>query len=107
MWARNGEGFVRPEDVPAVKEFVKYAPNLNELFQPLVNLPKVPDFVANRPTNTTSIGDVQFAFTLPNVVDANSLVTEIQSSQKVQRAIHEVTLGQANGNGKLSVKRIR
>lgn len=107
VWAKNGEGFVRPEDVPAVKEFVKYAPNLNELFQPLVNLPKVPDFVANRPTNTTSIGDVQFAFTLPNVVDANSLVTEIQSSQKVQRAIHEVTLGQANGNGKLSVKRIR
>lgn len=107
VWARNGEGFVRPEDVPAVKEFVKYAPNLNELFQPLLDLPKVPDFVANRPTNTTSIGDVQFAFTLPNVVDANSLVTEIQSSQKVQRAIHEVTLGQANGNGKLSVKRIR
>lgn len=107
VWARNGEGFVRPEDVPPVKEFVKYAPKLNELFQPLVDLPKAPDFVPNRPTNTTSVGNVQFSFTLPNVLNGNDLIKEIQTNPKIQRSLQEVTLGQASGNGKLSVNRIR
>lgn len=107
VWAKNGEGFVSPEDVPPVKEFVKYAPKLNGLFKPLVDLPKIPDFVPNRPINTTSVSDVQFSFTLPNVLNGNDLIKEIQSNPKIQRSLQEVTLGQASGNGKLSVNRIR
>ncbi len=107
VWARNGEGFVQPEDVPPIKELIRTAPKLNEFTNPLLHLSKTPDITPNRPMNTTSIENVQFTFDLPNVQDSRTLLSEIQSNSKIQRAILEVGLGQEHGNGKLAVRRIR
>lgn len=107
IWARNGEGFVRPEDVPPVRELIRTVPKLNEFANPLLHLSKTPDITPNRPMNTTSIENVQFTFDLPNVQDSHTLLSEIQSNSKIQKAILEVGLGQEHGNGKLAVRRIR
>ncbi len=107
VWARNGEGFVQPEDIPPIKELIRTAPKLNEFTNPLLHLSKTPDITPNRPMNTTSIENVQFTFDLPNVQDSRTLLSEIQSNSKIQRAILEVGLGQEHGNGKLAVRRIR
>lgn len=107
VWARNGEGFVQPEDVPPIKELIRTIPKLNEFATPLLHLSKTPAITPNRPMNTTSIENVQFTFDLPNVQDSRTLLSEIQSNSKIQRAILEVGLGQEHGNGKLAVRRIR
>lgn len=99
---RNGEGFVAPEHVEAIKGLLDITPDLNELVGDMI---KIPSNLVKPSQN--NIGDVSFEFNLPDVKDPQSFLTTIQNDKKVQKALQEVTLGRVNGNGKLSVNRIR
>lgn len=102
-FVRNGEGFVAPEDVKAIKLLLDTVPVMNDVMDSLSTLPNITDI----PTVSTNVGDVSFNFSLPNVTDSQNFVNEIQNNRKLQQAIQSVTLGVATGRGRLSVNSIR
>lgn len=56
------------------------------------------------------VGDVHLHATFPNITDssrAEDFVKAIQNSQKLQKEIQSVTIGQINGEGRLASRRIR
>jgi len=61
-----------------------------------------------RDTGTkATFGDVHYTFELPNVIDENSFVKTIQSSEKVRRCIKSFTVDRLAGAGRLAYKNIR
>lgn len=52
--ARNGEGFIEPSSVPAIKEFVNLAPRLTDMFKNL-EVNRLPNVTTNNNNNKPSI----------------------------------------------------
>lgn len=86
---RNGEGFVRPEDVAQMKEFMNVLPVANNLMDNLIPLHNMPLPISNKANNPVSIGDVNVHLDGSNVVDPQSFVDTFKQSSPMQRAIKD------------------
>lgn len=105
---RNGEGFVQPEHVPAIQELLDTVPLMNNMFKPLVEAPKIPNLTpVNNMGNNMTFGDVHYVFDMPNIVDEQSFLNTMQSSQKIQKCMRSFTVDQLSGAGRLAYKSIK
>jgi hypothetical protein len=105
--ARNGEGFIAPENVSDIQELLKSVPIMNDLTDSLV---KLPDYSNLRPVNnigSTTVGDMVFNIDMQNVTNAEEIINAIQTDQKVQKALRSVTTDRIAGGTRLGVNKIK
>lgn len=104
--ARNGEGFIAPENVEQIQKLLDTVPLINtftDSIQAGIPKPIITD-IAKNIGNTTSIGDVQFNFELPNVKDSASLLNELKNNNEVQKTIQKIVINPLAGKSLYSVK---
>ena len=104
--ARNGEGFIAPENVEQIQKLLDTVPLMNtftDSIQAGISKPIITD-IAKNIGNTTSIGDVQFNFELPNVKDSASLLNELKNNNEVQKTIQKIVINPLAGKSLYSVK---
>lgn len=101
-WVQNGEAFIAPADVPHIQELIENVPAVNDIMQPLINLPKTSETYP-----LTSNIKATYNFTLENCTNADDIVKQIQQSQKVQKALREVTVNRSLGGSRLGVNKIK
>lgn len=106
-WVRNGEGFVRPEDVKHIQELLNVVPDVKDIIKPIdiSNLQPINN-------NSSSIDTVQFNIEMNGVNDPKTfekqLVASIQNGRVVQNVLQEVTVNKLNGSSsRLSVNKYR
>ena len=102
---RNGEGFISPENVPAIKELVNNIPFMNEFTQSLIKSPGLSGI-----TPLSNVGnniEANYNFTLENCNNAEDIIYQIQTSAKIQKAIQSVSVDRIAGGGRLGVHRIK
>lgn len=102
---KNGEAILTPAQTEMFKQFVENMQgNLPEqnhkMSNNLANLAKVIP-------NNVDYGGVNFNFELNNVTNGDEFIREIQTNQKMQKALQSVTVDKINGGGRLSVNRIK
>lgn len=66
----------------------------------------LPDLSRHTNAVPNHIENVNFTFSLPNVVDSRSLIRTIQSDTQVQRTLQNATVGKLNGNTKFGVNKL-
>lgn len=104
-FVRNGEGFISPENVPAMKELVNNVPLINELTQSLI---KSPNLSGITPFNNVGNNiEANYNFTLENCNNAEDIIYQIQTSAKIQKAIQSVSVDRIAGGGRLGVHSIK
>lgn len=112
---QSGEAVLTPVQTDLFQKFTEKMPEMVQAFD-MSNLVKVPNYVqelqalhpVQRDTGTkATFGDVHYTFELPNVIDENSFVKTIQSSEKVRRCIKSFTVDRLAGAGRLAYKNIR
>ena len=92
--ARNGEGFVRPEDVPHIQALLNTVPTVTSLMNGLSPFIHVPSLSAVHGQNSVNVGDVNIHLDGSNVTDPQSFVNTVRQSREVQKAIQDATIGQ-------------
>lgn len=102
---KNGEAILTPAQTEMFKQFVENMqgnlPQQNhKMSNNLANLAKVIP-------NNVDYGGVNFNFELNNVTNGDEFIREIQTNQKMQKALRSVTVDEINGGGRLSVNRIK
>ena len=102
---KNGEAILTPAQAEMFKQFVENMqgnlPQQNhKMSNNLANLAKVIP-------NNIDYGGVNFNFELNNVTNGDEFIREIQTNQKMQKALQSVTVDKINGGGRLSVNRIK
>lgn len=102
---KNGEAILTPAQTEMFKQFVENMqgnlPQQNhKMSNNLANLAKVIP-------NNIDYGGVNFNFELNNVTNGDEFIREIQTNQKMQKALQSVTVDKINGGGRLSVNRIK
>ena len=102
---KNGEAILTPAQTEMFKQFVENMqgnlPQQNhKMSNNLANLAKVIP-------NNVDYGGVNFNFELNNVTNGDEFIREIQTNQKMQKALQSVTVDKINGGGRLSVNRIK
>ena len=100
MMARNGEGFVSPENVQDIRDLMSITPNLTELVS---NLTKIPDFKKVIPETTKNVSIDNITFDLPNVKNVSDFTDTIKKPEQ-QRAF-AVAIGDAIAGKKLNINR--
>ena len=99
-WVRNGEGFVAPEDVSAIKDLLNIVPQVNGILKPLA----IPN--SNLSNLANSQINAEYNFTLENCSNAIDIINCIKTDRSVRQALEDVTINQLNGSGsRLSVNR--
>ncbi|MBR2403152.1 MAG: hypothetical protein IKB01_10385 [Lachnospiraceae bacterium] len=69
----------------------------DQLWGNIVKTPKLPEMSKGVDGNVTN--NNQFSFELPNVVDADSFITELQHSKRFEKIIDSMTAGRMTGKG--------
>ncbi len=69
----------------------------DQLWGNIVKTPKLPEMSKGVGGNVTN--NNQFSFELPNVVDADSFITELQHSKRFEKIIDSMTAGKMMGKG--------
>ena len=100
MMARNGEGFVSPENVQDIRDLMNITPNLTELVS---NLTKIPDFKRVIPETTKNVSIDNITFDMPNVKNVSDFTDTIKKPEQ-QRAF-AVAIGDAIAGKKLNINR--
>ena len=100
MMARNGEGFVSPENVQDIRDLMNITPNLTELVS---NLTKIPDFKRVIPETTKNVSIDNITFEMPNVKNVSDFTDTIKKPEQ-QRAF-AVAIGDAIAGKKLNINR--
>ena len=103
MLARNGEGFVSPEHVPAIQELLNNIPLVNDTLKPLIDIPRLPSTTSNNMgNNILQIDNV----TLPNVTKweefRDGMYKDMQSNKQFEGLVKDMTINQVSGGGRLS-----
>ena len=80
-WVRNGEGFIAPEHVEALKDLVNIVPDMTQFTKTLTNIKPVSRNIGN------TFGDIVINAELPNVKDSYDFVDDIQNNRRVQQAL--------------------
>lgn len=78
---RNGEGFIAPEHVDAIKDLVNIVPDMTQFTKTLTNIKPVSRNIGN------TFGDIVINAELPNVKDSYDFVDDIQNNRRVQQAL--------------------
>ena len=108
---KNGEYVLSRAEAKQFDQLVGSLPELNSIMKTATVWDSLMNDLSNlksvNPKNVTEIGDVSFQFDLHGVNDPNSLISSIQNSPKVQKAIRSVTIDQIAGNARLSVRNIK
>lgn len=99
-WVRNGEGFVRPEDVQHIRDLMAVTPDLTKLVTSFSNLPNVKPLDKNV-TKNVSIDNI--TFDMPNVKNVSDFTDTIKKPEQ-QRAF-AVAIGDAIAGKKLNINR--
>lgn len=99
-WVRNGEGFVRPEDVQHIRDLMDVTPNLTKLVTSFSNLPNVKPLDKNV-TKNVSIDHITFE--LPNVQNTVDFTDTIKTPS--QQKAFAAAIGDAFNGKKLNINR--
>lgn len=108
--ANPGEGLLTPVQTEMFEKFVGKLPELNQMpdIMPptLVSMPKMPErqSIADMVPNNI---EATYNFTLENCTNADDIIREIQQSNKVQKALREVTVNRSLGSNRLGVNKIK
>lgn len=89
---RNGEGFVRPENVKDIQNLMNIVPNMTKLVNGM-----------NGVSGGVSVENITFSPVLPNVTDSDSFVREMQTNKKVQKAF-TIAFNDLATNGRITNK---
>lgn len=100
-WFRNGEGFVRPENVQDIRDLMDVTPDLTKLVASFSNLPNVKPLDKNV-TKNVSIDHI--TFDMPNVTNATDFTDTIKKPEQ-QRAF-AAAIGDAFNGKKLNINRL-
>lgn len=108
-WVKNGEGFVAPEDVPHIQELLKTVPAMNDMLQPLVSLPTMPNIQPISTTGNVSVNIDNIA--LPNVTNSEEFTKQlahtIQNDSKIQKLMRTTTVNAAMGGSRLATNKYK
>ena len=99
-WVRNGEGFVRPEDVQHIRDLMAVTPDLTKLVASFSNLPNVKPLDKNV-TRNVSIDNI--TFDMPNVTNATDFTDTIKKPE--QQKAFAAAIGDAFNGKKLNINR--
>ena len=99
-WVRNGEGFVRPEDVQHIRDLMAVTPDLTKLVTSFSNLPNVKPLDKNV-TRNVSIDNITFE--LPNVQNTVDFTDTIKTPS--QQKAFAAAIGDAFNGKKLNINR--
>ena len=99
-WVRNGEGFVRPEDVQHIRDLMAVTPDLTKLVSSFSNLPNVKPLDKNV-TKNVSIDHI--TFDMPNVTNATDFTDTIKKPE--QQKAFAAAIGDAFNGKKLNINR--
>ena len=99
-WVRNGEGFVRPEDVQHIRDLMAVTPDLTKLVASFSNLPNVKPLDKNV-TRNVSIDHI--TFDMPNVTNATDFTDTIKKPE--QQKAFAAAIGDAFNGKKLNINR--
>lgn len=99
-WVRNGEGFVRPEDVQHIRDLMAITPDLTKLVASFSNLPNVKPLDKNV-TRNVSIDNI--TFDMPNVTNATDFTDTIKKPE--QQKAFVAAIGDAFNGKKLNINR--
>lgn len=99
-WVRNGEGFVRPEDVQHIRDLMAVTPDLTKLVASFSNLPNVKPLDKNV-TRNVSIDNI--TFDMPNVTNATDFTDTIKKPE--QQKAFVAAIGDAFNGKKLNINR--
>lgn len=78
---RNGEGFIAPEHVEAIKDLVNIVPDMTQFTKTLTNIKPVSRNIGN------TFGDIVINAELPNVKDSYDFIEDIKNNRKTQQAL--------------------
>ena len=88
---KKGEGILTPEQTIQFQKLARKLDVLNPAVDILSHLGTLNwNTDPNRMAGNTTIGDLCFQIELPNVVDADSFVKEIQNNPKIEKVIHSM-----------------
>lgn len=99
-WVRNGEGFVRPENVQDIRDLMDVTPDLTKLVASFSNLPNVKPLDKNV-TRNVSIDHI--TFDMPNVTNATDFTDTIKKPE--QQKAFAAAIGDAFNGKKLNINR--
>ena len=99
-WVRNGEGFVRPEDVQHIRDLMAVTPDLTKLVTSFSNLPNVKPLDKNV-TRNVSIDNI--TFDMPNVTNTTDFTDTIKKPE--QQKAFAAAIGDAFNGKKLNINR--
>jgi hypothetical protein len=97
-FVRNGEGFVRPEDVSNIQDLLKTVPIMYDMTNSLLPTNTTPANINN--TNNTSsvnIGEVNPTFVLENVTNADTFIKEVQTNSRFNRFMTDLVVDKTSG----------
>lgn len=99
-WVRNGEGFVKPENVQDIRDLMDVTPDLTKLVDSFSNLPNVKPLDKNV-TRNVSIDNITFE--LPNVQNTVDFTDTIKTPS--QQKAFAAAIGDAFNGKKLNINR--
>lgn len=99
-WFRNGEGFVRPENVQDIRDLMDVTPDLTKLVASFSNLQNVKPLDKNV-TRNVSIDNI--TFDMPNVTNATDFTDTIKKPE--QQKAFAAAIGDAFNGKKLNINR--
>ena len=98
-FVRNGEGFVKPENVEDIRKLTALTPDITTLVNGLTNIPKM----ARQATSNNSVNIDKITFELPNVENAVDFTDTIQTPR--QQKAFAAAIGDAINGNKLNINR--
>lgn len=98
-FVRNGEGFVKPENVEDIRKLTALTPDITTLVNGLTNIPKM----AKQVTSNNSVNIDKITFELPNVENAVDFTDTIQTPR--QQKAFAAAIGDAINGNKLNINR--
>jgi uncharacterized coiled-coil DUF342 family protein len=99
-FVRNGEGFVQPEHVPVIKDFLAATPKLEEITKNLAKV-SVPSISGNS-QGINQNNEINIQMNLPDVTDYEDFVSKIKSDKQFEKIIQSMTIAKINGGNSLT-----
>lgn len=94
---KGGEQVINGKDTSELLTANLMPLSAEQLWGNIIKTPKLPEMSKGVGGNVTN--NNQFSFELPNVVDADSFITELQHSKRFEKIIDSMTAGKMMGKG--------
>jgi len=96
-WMRNGEGFVAPEHVESIRNLMNIVPDMTKFTSALTNIKPV-----NREFGNQTFGDINLQLDLPNIENAQDLVSELQTNNSRTQKAFVIAVKDLVAKGKIT-----